>query len=170
MAPTKASWFLVLATLSKKGFKKNLPTTAIVPSAMAALTPAAPNASAKPPPPPARIGVTTKSGTTARSCRSNTPKDDLPNLVPIWSLSFRSCRTKAELDRAKPPPKTICAAEESPKQNLQMAATTAPVTRNWHPPSPNTSRFMLMSVLKSRWIPISKRKKTIPISANNSVV
>mmetsp|Transcript_2501 Transcript_2501/g.6023 ORF Transcript_2501/g.6023 Transcript_2501/m.6023 type:complete len:374 (-) Transcript_2501:258-1379(-) len=170
MAPTNASWLLVLATLSKKGFNKNLPIKAMILKAIAAFNPADPRASRRPPPPPARIGVTTKSGTTARSCRSKTPKEDLPKVVLISSFSLRSCNTKAELDRAKPPPKTICAAVESPKPNLQMAATKAAVIRNWLPPSPNTSRLILISVLKSKWIPISNRKKTIPISANSSVV
>mmetsp|Transcript_47734 Transcript_47734/g.144334 ORF Transcript_47734/g.144334 Transcript_47734/m.144334 type:complete len:229 (-) Transcript_47734:349-1035(-) len=167
--PTKASCDCAPDTRSKAGFRRNFPATAIVPSAMTALTKAEVSAEARPSPPPARIGVTTNKGTTARSCRSSTPKDDLPKSVESSSLSFRSWRTNAELESASPPPSTTIAAADCPQREA-TAATARAVKTNWLSPSPKTSLLIDMRVSKLRWIPISNKKNTTPRSARVSVV
>mmetsp|Transcript_28111 Transcript_28111/g.33290 ORF Transcript_28111/g.33290 Transcript_28111/m.33290 type:complete len:218 (-) Transcript_28111:1837-2490(-) len=67
MTPRKASCELELATVLNSGFNITLPAKAIDVRAIAALIKAEPRAEAKPVPPPAKIGVTTNNGTTARS-------------------------------------------------------------------------------------------------------
>mmetsp|Transcript_26672 Transcript_26672/g.53169 ORF Transcript_26672/g.53169 Transcript_26672/m.53169 type:complete len:274 (-) Transcript_26672:113-934(-) len=139
-------------------------------TAMTSLTRADITAAETPSPPPARIGVTTRRGTTMRSWSRSTPKDDLPNFVPIWSPSLRSCSTKAELDRARAPPRTTDAAPLTLKAWCATAYMTAAVAPNCNPPRPKTSRRMATKVLKLRWIPISKRNSTTPRSARSSVL
>mmetsp|Transcript_12712 Transcript_12712/g.27439 ORF Transcript_12712/g.27439 Transcript_12712/m.27439 type:complete len:385 (-) Transcript_12712:360-1514(-) len=137
--------------------------------AMAALTTAPPRAPARLPL-PARMGVATNRGTTARSCSSSTPKEALPNLVASSFLSLINCSTNAELLRLSAPPTTTEAGALSPPRNFATIPNTAAVIVYWLNPSPNTSFFMLFSLSTLSSSPISKRKNTMPNSARVSVV
>ena len=83
--------------------------------------------------------------------------------MPIASLSFKSCNTNAEEDRARLPPTVIAAAVGRP-QTTEIAEPAAAVTRNCALPSPKTSFFMAFRRATESSRPISKRKKTIPSS------
>mmetsp|Transcript_29253 Transcript_29253/g.62989 ORF Transcript_29253/g.62989 Transcript_29253/m.62989 type:complete len:450 (-) Transcript_29253:26-1375(-) len=167
-SPTNASWFCDETTKSNSGSKINFAHTPRADNAMTNATPAFAKAFPMLPPPPAKSGVTTNNGTTAKSCIMSTPNEDFPCRVSNCCLSLRSCNTNAELDSAIPPPRTIIAADDIP-QRCAIPATLAVVKSTWASPNPKTSFFMLMRVSKSMCKPISNRKKTIPKSASISV-
>ena len=85
-------------------------------------------------------------------------------------LSLMSCSTNAELLRLSAPPTTIDAGPLSPPAYLATRPMATAVIPYWLSPSPNTSFFMLLSLSTLSSIPISNRKKTMPSSANVSVV
>mmetsp|Transcript_35627 Transcript_35627/g.65276 ORF Transcript_35627/g.65276 Transcript_35627/m.65276 type:complete len:202 (-) Transcript_35627:572-1177(-) len=145
------------------------PITVIKPNAMPALAAASPSARSKAADPPlefASKGTTTSNGTTARSCRRRTPKEALPYLVASWPLSRTSCRTKAEEDKAKPPPRTTndVTGNEGAKKCARHAIIS-PVPKNWNEPIPKTSYFIDRTFSTDNSRPISNRKKIMPNSA-----
>mmetsp|Transcript_82970 Transcript_82970/g.247519 ORF Transcript_82970/g.247519 Transcript_82970/m.247519 type:complete len:217 (-) Transcript_82970:133-783(-) len=77
-----------------------------------------------------------------------------------------SCNTKAEVERARAPPRTTRAPAGSPgTKRCAQPAMSRPVTTYWAKPSPKTSYFMERTFSMESSRPISKRKNTMPNSA-----
>mmetsp|Transcript_31950 Transcript_31950/g.71955 ORF Transcript_31950/g.71955 Transcript_31950/m.71955 type:complete len:412 (-) Transcript_31950:496-1731(-) len=162
----KASWDLDLETKKKIRSSTNLPMRPMALRAMTLLIKAARRALPIPASLPARRGIPTSNGTTARSWKSKMPKEARPCLVAISSLSLRICRAKAELERASPAPITTRAAGEIPGKNTSLKmAVTAVHNTICAAPSPKTSLRIETRRSRESSMPISKRKKTIPNSA-----
>ena len=112
---------------------------------------------------PARMGMTTRKGTTARSWNSRMPRARRPCRDCSSSCSV-SCRaTMAVDDNASAPPTTSAPSGLMPLHQA-MPITIRVVSTTWAPPKPSTARRM-----ERRWgmeisSPIMKSRKMTPAS------
>ena len=123
----------------------------------------------------ASAGISTSSGTTARSWNSSTPMTRRPCSLSSSSRSAISLTTMAVLLIASAPPSATALCQPRPQrwpmkampQAMAMLPSTAAsiVTATWLSPSPNTTRCMLLSLGRLNSSPITNIRNTTPNSA-----
>ncbi len=145
------------------------------PSSTAAFSPAQASASAISPPLLCSAGISTSSGTTARSWNSSTPMTSRPCGLSSSSRSAISLTTMAVELIAIAAPSTsapcqpICQARPSsakPAISMALPATApATVSPTWASPRPKTAVFSARSLGRLNSSPITNIRKTTPNSA-----
>ena len=172
---TNSSSLLRRATIvSHQRMARRPPTSRIVSSA-AALTQASARAQAMSLPLEFSAGISTSSGTTAKSWNSSTPMTRLPCSLSTSSRSAISLTTMAVLDIAIAAPSTtlpcqpisqgIEVCEKIHTSSAWPSSVPAIVANTCDSPSPNTSLRMLRSLGRLNSSPMTNIRKTTPNSA-----
>ena len=127
-------------------------------------------------------------GTTARSWKSNTPREAVPSRVVIIPRSESSCSPNALDESVRPNPTTIassgdliCSRSSTPRPLCTISSTLVPKASpggrsaaanrrlpntTWHRPSPNAYLPSALSRCTDSSRPISNRRNWMPSSQN----
>mmetsp|Transcript_2410 Transcript_2410/g.4858 ORF Transcript_2410/g.4858 Transcript_2410/m.4858 type:complete len:432 (+) Transcript_2410:1101-2396(+) len=176
VSAAKISALFVSATRRYNGLSRVLPATMMLAMHTIAFMDAnpialairiSPSAPAAPSVPGASRGISIKSTTTARSCKSKTLNAALPCREPVSPLSCNTCIPMAVVDNANPPPKMTAAGppRDGPSNRDAMYATAARVMPTWAVPMPNTNFCIDLRRSNESSRPMLKSKKTTPNSA-----
>ena len=113
-------------------------------------------------------GISTSSGTTARSWNSSTAITSRPCALSSSPRSTSSFDTIAVDDMARMPPSASPACHDAPN-SVALPMASASVAATCAPPRPNTRRRMVFSLVRLNSRPIENIRKTTPSSARRLV-